>query len=88
MPRQLLLKRVDELEVCELPDKTLFVYDQQQRVTHHLSPETALIWEKCDGNNELSDLEQIVRLEFSHVKARSAVRNAINTLSQFKLLKW
>ena len=86
MPRPL-LKRVDELEVCELPDNAVFVYDQQQRVTHHLSAQLALIWEKCDGRNGRSDLERIVSLEFSQVEAKSAVREAINTLAQFNLLK-
>lgn len=87
MPRQPLRKREDELDVRELPDNAVFVYDRQQRVTHHLSPEIALIWEKCDGSNGRLDLERIIRSELNIAGARIAVRDAISKLSRFNLLR-
>ena len=87
MAQRALIKREHELEVQELPDDEVFVYDRQQRVTHHLSPEMALVWDRCDGRNGQSDLEEIVRLELNVVDAKLAVRKAISRLSQLNLLR-
>jgi len=90
MPRRPLIKREDELEVRELPNNEVFVYDRQQRVTHHLSTEIALVWERCDGTNRAADLERIVRLELNVTnvtEAKVTVREAISRLDHLNLLQ-
>lgn len=87
MPHRPLIKREDELDVCELPDNEVFVYDRQQKVTHHLSPEIAFVWERCNGKNARSDIEQIVRSELNIVEAKVTVREAIKRLDVLKLLR-
>jgi hypothetical protein len=87
MPQRPPIKRDDELDVCELPDNEMLVYDRQQRVTHHLAPETALIWERCDGSNKRSDLERIVRSELNVTEAKATVREAISRLDRLNLLR-
>jgi hypothetical protein len=87
MPRRPLIKREDELDVRELPNNEVFVYDRQQRVTHHLSSEIALVWERCDGTNRAADLERIVRSELNVAKAKVTVRQAINRLAHLNLLQ-
>lgn len=87
MPGRLPIKREDELDVRELPNNEVFVYDQQQRVTHHLTSEIALVWERCDGTNRAADLERIVRSELNVPKARVTVRDAISRLDRLNLLQ-
>ncbi len=87
MPRRPPIKRKDELDVRELPDNEVFVYDRQQRVTHHLSSEIALVWERCDGTNRAADLERIVQSELNIPEARVAVREAISRLDRLNLLQ-
>jgi len=95
MPRhQLLQKREDKLEVRELPGNAIFVYDQRERVTSS-SFSGNFSGNRADlgkyGSNGRSDLERIVHLEFLEFnvsQARIAVRDALNNLSQFSLLKW
>jgi hypothetical protein len=87
MTHRLLIKREDELDVRELPGDEVFVYDRQQMVTHHLSPEIALVWDSCDGRNVVSDLEQILRSELKVPNARVIVRRAITRLDRLNLLQ-
>jgi hypothetical protein len=86
MPSRPPIKREEELDVRELPDNEKFVYDKQQKVTHHLSHEIALVWDRCDGRNGRSDLEQIVRSELNVPAAKITVREAISRLSRLNLL--
>jgi hypothetical protein len=79
--------QIEHVDTRELPDDEVFVYDRQQRVTHHLSHEVALVWEKCDGRNGRSDLERIVRAELNISEAKETVRDAIMRLNQLKLLR-
>jgi hypothetical protein len=87
MPRRLPIKREDELDVRELPNNEVFVYDRQRRVTHHLSSEIALVWEMCNGANRTTDLERIVCSELQVTEARVAVREAISRLDRLNLLQ-
>src|SRR5437763_1967872 len=81
------IKREEELDVHALPDNEVFVYDRQQRITHHLSSEMALVWDSCDGRNGRSDLERIVRSELNISNAKVIVREAISRLVRLKLLR-
>lgn len=87
MPRRPPIKREDELDVRELPNNEVFVYDQQQKVTHHLSSEIALVWVRCDGTNRAADLERIVSSELNVSEPRVTVRQAISRLSRLNLLR-
>jgi hypothetical protein len=80
------VKRENELDVRELPGDEVFVYDQQERVTHHLSQELAFVWAKCDGSNGRADLERIIQSELNITEARVTVQKAITKLSQLNLL--
>lgn len=80
------IKREDELDVRELPDNEVFVYDRQRRVTHHLSSEAALVWERCNGRNRPADLERMLRLELEVPEPRTAVRQALRRLDGWNLL--
>ena len=86
MPRPL-VKRKDQLDVRELPNNEVFVYDRQQRITHHLSSEIALVWERCDGSNGPADLERIVCSELNVTTAKVTVRKALSRLNRLNLLQ-
>ena len=86
MRRRTLTKRNCGLEVRELPDNEMLVYDPEERVTHFLAPATAFIWERCDGTNSRSDLERIVRSELQVTEPAVAVQEALDRLDRFKLL--
>jgi hypothetical protein len=86
MPRRQLIKRED-VEVGELPGNEVFVYDRRQKVTHHLPPEVALVWEKCDGSNNRADLERIILSEFNVAEPKLTVREAISRLDVLNLLR-
>src|SRR5215208_4631630 len=81
-----LTKRSEQLEVRELPENELLVYDYDRRTTHFLPPATAFIWEHCNGVNSRADLERIVRLELNVLEPRTAVKEAIDRLSRLDLL--
>ena len=88
MPHRLLIRRDDaDLDVRQLPDNEVLVYDRQQRVTHYLASEIALVWERCDGNNKRADLEKIVCTELNVTEAKVTVREAINRLDRLNLLR-
>jgi hypothetical protein len=88
MPDRRPVRRIEELDVRELPNNEMLVYDRQQRVTHHLASETALIWERCDGNNNRSDLERIVGSEFNISEPTTTVDKAIERLDQLRLIQF
>jgi hypothetical protein len=85
MPKGL-TKRSEQLEVRELPENELLVYDYQFRTTHFLGTSTALIWDRCNGVNSRADLEKIVQVELNVMEPRAAVREAISRLSRLNLL--
>ena len=85
MPKRLLQR--EDVDTRELPDNDMFVYDQQQGITHYLSPEVALVWTKCDGSNGRIDLERIVCAELNIAEARETVREALTRLNKLNLLQ-
>ncbi len=88
MPYRHLIKRSEGLEVCELPENQMLVYDRQKRMTHYLNSATALVWIKCDGSNNHIDLEKIVQSELSVPKAKVTVRDALDRLNRLNLLEY
>ena len=85
MPKRLLQRQ--DVDTRELPDNDMFVFDQQQKITHHLSPEVALVWSKCDGSNGRIDIERIVGAELNLAEARETVRQALTRLTKLNLLQ-
>jgi hypothetical protein len=85
MPKRLLQRQ--DVDTRELPDNDVFVYDQLQKITHHLSPEVAFVWSKCDGSNGRIDIERIVSAELNIAQAKETVREALTRLTKLNLLQ-
>jgi len=87
MPSEQLSRRHEGLEVCELPENDVLVYDSKHKTTHYLNSATALIWARCDGKNGTTDLERILKSELQITKVRLTVRDALNRLNKLDLLQ-
>jgi len=48
----------------DIGDETL-LYSAEQEAIHILNPTAKLIWEFCDGERTLEDMEQAIRASFS-----------------------
>jgi len=87
MSQRQLLKRNEGLEINELPENEMFVYDSENHVTHFLNSAMALVWERCDGKTDDAELEKIIESELNVTKCKSTVQIALEKLNKFNLLQ-
>lgn len=79
--------RRERLVVKELPNETL-VYDLDTDKAHCLNSTAAVIWQKCDGKLDVSEIAETLRREGEAPVDESAVWLALEQLEKFKLLDY
>ena len=68
--------------VKDIGGETL-LYSAEQEAIHILNPVANLIWELCDGEHTVEDMEQTIRAGFSVADERDVIRDIRQTLEIF-----
>ena len=68
--------------VKDIGGETL-LYSAEQEAIHILNPVAKLIWELCDGEHTVEDMEQTIRAGFSVADERDVIRDIRQTLEIF-----
>ncbi|MFO1092665.1 MAG: PqqD family peptide modification chaperone [Planctomycetaceae bacterium] len=76
------IARTDDLHVEEVGDE-LVVFDHRTHAAHALNAAAAFVWERCDGEHSLEQIEVDAR---AHDLPTDAVRQAIQLLHDRQLL--
>ena len=63
-------------------DETLLCSAKEEAV-HVLNPTAKLIWELCDGQHTVADMEQAIRASFSVADGQDVSRDVQRTLDVF-----
>jgi hypothetical protein len=63
--------------------REVVLYSSQQEGIHILNPTARLIWELCDGEHTLGEIEQALRANFSIPSDYSVIEDIQNTLEVF-----
>ncbi len=79
------LARRQGLVIQELSDEVL-VYDLQRDKAHCLNQTAALVWKKCDGKKNISELSQALAEELGVLAEQDVVWLAVEQLSKAHLL--
>lgn len=78
-----------DLILKDLGDEFL-IYSAENKELHVINQTARLIWEMCDGEHSVNDMESEIRAHFSVPQEMSIVtdiRNTINTFQEKGLLK-
>lgn len=82
-PRQTVLLEVNDA------DDGLVVYDPKQETVHHLNRTAGLMFQLCDGTNDVSAIARAVAAAYSlDAPPTPDARAALDTLEQRKLITW
>jgi hypothetical protein len=60
-----------------------FLYRAETEAIHVLNPTARLIWELCDGEHTLADIEQALRTSFDIPAERNVIADIRQTLELF-----
>jgi hypothetical protein len=71
-----------DLTVKVIGGETL-LYNGNEKAIHILNPTAKLIWDLCDGEHMLEDMEQEVRASFSIAEERDVAGDIRRTLEVF-----
>ena len=82
MPRA----RQEKLLVHELKDEVL-VYDLTRHKAHSLNKTAALVWDRCDGKNGVTEIAQLLEEELGTSVDNDVVWLALQQLERAKLLE-
>jgi hypothetical protein len=77
--------RKDRLVVEKLGDETL-IYDLDRHQAHSLNASAAVVWENCDGTRTIADLAALLPQSLPAAERESAVRRALEQLTEAHLL--
>jgi len=81
--------RNPDIVVKDIGGETL-LYDTGDEAVHVLNPTAELIWELCDGEHTVEDMEQVIRAAFSVPDEHDVgedIRLTLETFSGKGLLK-
>ncbi len=59
------------------------LYSATDEMVHILNPTAHLIWELCDGEHTLADIEKVIRAKFSVPQAHNVEQDIRHTLDSF-----
>lgn len=77
------------LTLRETKGKDTVLYDGETREIHVLNPTAFAVWELCDGEHSLKDMEEIIRHKFSISEERDVlqdIQQVIGTLAEKGLI--
>jgi fructose-1,6-bisphosphatase len=74
--------RKPDITVKEIGDET-FLYSAAEEAIHILNPTAQLIWELCDGEHTVADIEQAIRENFSVPDKHNVAADIQQTLDVF-----
>lgn len=80
------LARRDNLVVQEMPEEVL-VYDLDRHKAHCLNRTAALVWQHCDGRNDVSDIARLMQNELKAPVDDALVFLALDQLGKDHLLE-
>jgi hypothetical protein len=61
----------------------MFLYNADDKAIHILNPTAQLIWELCDGEHTIVDMEQAIRANFSVSDEHNITKDILRTLDIF-----
>jgi len=61
----------------------LILYDEQKKTTHLLNPTARCIWELCDGNHTVQDIEGVMVTCFSIPDGQNVTNDIQQVLKTF-----
>lgn len=73
--------RASNVTVDNVGNETL-VYAVEAEAIHVLNRTAKLVWDLCDGTHSVSDMEQIIRTQFSVPPGEDVAGDIENTLEQ------
>ena len=74
--------RNTNLIMKNLGDETI-LYDPAQKAVHVLNPTAQIVWELCDGEHNIDDMEQALRSKFSVPADHDVKADILQTLETF-----
>lgn len=80
------LARRERLVVQEMPDEVL-VYDLDRHKAHCLNRTAALVWQHCDGQNNVPQIARRLEKEFKTTVSEDVVYLALDQLGKDHLLE-
>lgn len=75
--------RKNKLILKELRDEFL-IYSSERKELHVINPTAQLIWDFCDGEHSLADIENEMRMRFSIPADRDLTGDIQNALTIFR----
>ena len=75
------LRRTD-ITAKDIGDETL-LYSAEEEAIHVLNPTAKLIWELCDGEHSLEEMDQALRASFAVPEEHNVARDIRRTLEVF-----
>jgi hypothetical protein len=74
--------RKSGITVKDMGEET-FLYSADEEAIHILNPTAQLIWELCDGEHTIVDMEQAIRANFSVPDEHDVTKDIQRTLDVF-----
>lgn len=74
--------RKTDIVVEELGNETL-LYSAEGKAVHVLNPAAKLIWQLCDGQHSLAEMETILRTSFSVTDEQDVAADIEQTIDAF-----
>lgn len=63
--------------------KETVLYNEESGAIHVLNPTALLVWDRCDGEHNLEDMEKAIRTEFSVGAEQSVAEDIVEVLENF-----
>ena len=76
------LNRKQDVTAQQLGNE-LILYDASKKITHTLNPTARRIWELCDGNHTVHDMERVIKTSFSIPDGRDVAHDIQQAIKIF-----
>lgn len=77
--------------LCKRMGQETVLYNKESEAIHVLNPTALLVWDLCDGEHSVEDMEKAIRNEFSvgdEEKVSEQIQGVIARLSEEGLLEY
>ncbi len=74
--------RKNNLLLKDLGDEFL-IYSAEHKEIHVMNPTARLIWDMCDGEHSITDIEKELRAHFSNSDGRDIIKDIQSTINIF-----
>jgi len=69
--------------LCKRMGQETVLYDKQTEAIHVLNPTAILVWDLCDGEHSLENMEKAIRNEFSVSEERTISQDIQGVIDRF-----